>query len=327
MKNNPIFRILLFLFLFLFCLQGCSAGEPGPASSALPDSLGLEKKSVSSILEEKEENSMYQPAIVRKKPEDGVLKILSIGNSFSDDMMEYTAQIALDAGYTVSLGNLHIGGCNLERHVFNAQNDLAAYDYRTTTNGVWTTVSSTKMCDALSAEDWDFITFQQSSGLSGMADTYSDAAVLADYVRQFAPNAQFVWHMTWAYQQNSTHADFAKYGNDQLTMYYDICSCVSEMILPDERFTAVCPSGTAIQNARSASVFGDTLTRDGFHLAIPHGRYAAGLMLCYTVCDMTAEDLLALSYAPSGITADQDTIIKQAVLAAAESPLVTTKIS
>ena len=44
------------------------------------------------------------------------LKLLTVGNSFSDDAMEYVWQIASALGFKkIELGNLYIGGCSLRR--------------------------------------------------------------------------------------------------------------------------------------------------------------------------------------------------------------------
>ena len=60
------------------------------------------------------------------------IKILSIGNSFSVDTMEFTAAMALSMGIKkVKLGNLYIGGCSVKRHYTNAKEDLPAYKYYT----------------------------------------------------------------------------------------------------------------------------------------------------------------------------------------------------
>ena len=45
-----------------------------------------------------------------------MMKILAIGNSFSEDASAYIHQMAESAGYDVQIVNLYIGGCPLERH-------------------------------------------------------------------------------------------------------------------------------------------------------------------------------------------------------------------
>lgn len=62
--------------------------------------------------------------------EDGVLKILTIGNSFSVDCMQFVYEIAQAAGVEkVKLGNLYISGCSLEKHLTNAKSDAKAYTF------------------------------------------------------------------------------------------------------------------------------------------------------------------------------------------------------
>lgn len=206
---------------------------------------------------------------------DGVLKILSIGNSFSDDAMEHVYQVAKDAGVkTIKLGNMFIGGCSLARHLSNAKSGYG-YDFRTNTNGTWSTKGGVSIKTAVSSDDWDFITFQQVSGESGLADTYDDLNELISIVKPLCPNAKLAWHMTWAYKEGSSHADFPKYNRDQMTMYNAIVNAVNTKILTNENIDIVIPSGTSIQNVRT-SLIGD-MTRDGYHLSYGIGRYIASM--------------------------------------------------
>lgn len=225
----------------------------------------------------------------RQKP----IKILAIGNSFSEDAMRWLYELAVRCGGTeVTLANLYIGGCSLQRHVDNIHADAKAYDYQKIsrkTGGVWE--HSGEFSDqggnpfsirqGLMDEDWDFITLQQVSGFSGDPSTFTADGVdllslLVDYVRSARPSARLGWHMTWAYQQDSDHAEFARYGSKQETMYRAIVSTVQDTVLRNPHIQFVIPSGTAIQNLRT-SFLGDILTRDGYHLSYYLGRYAASL--------------------------------------------------
>ena len=59
------------------------------------------------------------------------VKILAIGNSFSEDAIEQNlSELASAAGYTTIIGNLYIPGCSLERHYDNAARNNEAYRYR-----------------------------------------------------------------------------------------------------------------------------------------------------------------------------------------------------
>ena len=208
--------------------------------------------------------------------DDGALKILAIGNSFSDDAMEYVYQVAKDAGIeNITLGNMFIGGCSLATHLYNAQNNKGAYDFRTNTNGTWSTKGGVTIRTAVKSEDWDFITFQQVSGYSGVADSYDDLVELISIVETLNPSARLAWHMTWAYKVGSSHSDFSKYNKDQMTMYNAIVNAVNEKILTNDKIEIVIPSGTSIQNVRT-SLIGD-MTRDGYHLSYGIGRYIASM--------------------------------------------------
>ena len=96
------------------------------------------------------------------------LKVLAIGNSFSEDAMAYLYGIADDYGVeNIVLGNLYIGGAELSQHANNAENDAKNYTYRKNDSGSWVSTASQSILDGLLDEDWDIITIQQVSGKSG----------------------------------------------------------------------------------------------------------------------------------------------------------------
>ena len=60
-----------------------------------------------------------------------VIKVLSIGNSFSEDAVEnYLYELAEASGKEIVIGNLLIGGCTLEKHLDNALHNASVYEYR-----------------------------------------------------------------------------------------------------------------------------------------------------------------------------------------------------
>ena len=211
--------------------------------------------------------------------EDGVLKILTIGNSFSNDAMEYVFDIAYAAGAKdVYLGNLYIGSCTVEKHLTNAKADNGAYTYYTNEVGAWEKVSKHKMSDAIKSQNWDFISIQQNSKNSGKPESYVFLQELVDIVKSQAtnPKVEIVWHMTWACANSYTGDLFAYYQMDQVTMYNAIVDSVEQGVFPVEGITRVIPNGTVMQNIRS-SYYGDNICRDGLHLSLPHGRILAGI--------------------------------------------------
>lgn len=252
--------------------------------------------------------------------DDGALKILMIGNSFSDDTMEYAYQIARALGVEeVYLGTLYIGGCSLNTHYQNAMYDNASYEYRTNSDGNWSTVPNYKMSTALASCDWDFVALQQASGSSGLPDTYASLSGLIDYVKEHLPktsHAKLVWNMTWAYQSNSTHSDFVKYSRDQTKMYTAIVETVKSKVITNKDISVVIPVGTAVQNART-SYLGDTLTRDGHHLSLDFGRYLAGLTLIHALTGLPVNDI---SYAPPSVDANKTAVAVESAKNAVLNP-------
>ena len=213
--------------------------------------------------------------------EDGVLKILTIGNSFSRDAMAYVYDIALAAGAEeVYLGDMYIGSCTVAKHLKNAKEDLGAYSYFTNENDKWVEHTKHKMSDAIKSQNWDFISIQQNCENSGRPEKYADLQELVNIVKSQAtnPNVEIVWHMTWAAQNDYTGNLFAHYQMDQETMYKAIVNAVKQEVFPIEEITRVIPNGTVMQNIRS-SYWGDAITRDGIHMALPYGRILAGITI------------------------------------------------
>ena len=106
-------------------------------------------------------------------PDSKSISILAIGNSFSVDAMQYLYGYLRQAGYEeIHLGNLYIGGCTLQTHATNLSQNNNAYTYYTNDTGNWTSVSGGNIVTALKSRDWDYVSVQQASGSSGMADSY-----------------------------------------------------------------------------------------------------------------------------------------------------------
>ncbi len=232
------------------------------------------------------------------------VKLLMIGNSFSQDTVQWMGQIAKSAGYSdILIGNLVIGGCDIEKHYGNAINNSRAYTFDYYENGVWRQKTSQSMKDGIVYADWDFISLQQVSDKSGLKDTYNSALTnWATYVVETATNenVKLLWNMTWAYQSDSTHTGFPAYSNNQMRMYNMIVEAVRSKIATNDQFAAISPAGTAIQNART-SYIGDDWTRDGYHLSETRGRFVSGLTM---FCLITGASPYDVSFKPTagGVT-------------------------
>ena len=257
------------------------------------------------------------------EPQKKSLKVLAIGNSFSDDGMEHLAEILVGEGYTdFILGNLYIGGCSMDGHKARIDSGAKDYSFRINTGNGWTTVTESIQY-GLDYADWQIITIQQVSGYSGIPESYGNMQYIIDYVRdRVDPFVKIFFHMTWAYQSTSGHGDFAKYNRNQMQMYNAITSTVQTLVVGNWNIEGIIPSGTAIQNLRT-SYLGDNLTRDGYHLSLDIGRYTAALTWYK---ELTGADITDLTTVPRAYSYISQYLpaIKEAVNNAIEKPFEVT---
>lgn len=253
------------------------------------------------------------------------LRLLAIGNSFSEDALEnYLYELASTSGKTIIIGNLYIGGAPIHLHVKNATEDNKKYSYRKTNlDGKKTTTKDVSIAEAMQDEHWTHISLQQASPLSGQYDKIMESLPqLLSYVRGVAPTGtKIVYHQTWAYQQDSPHKGFANYNNDQKTMYQAIADATKHIANSGE-FAYVVPAGTAIQNARTSSQ-GDTYTRDGYHLELAFGRFTAA---CTWYEKLFNLDVRKNPYKPESVSDLQAKIAKDAAHKAVKKPFKISKV-
>ena len=253
------------------------------------------------------------------------LRVLAIGNSFSEDAVEqYLHELAEASGKKILIGNLYIGGAPLSLHWENIQGNKNAYSYRKiAVDGNKTTTDKVSILTALQNERWDYVSIQQASPLSGKFDTYIEPLTgikhFLDSVND--PDVKYIWHQTWAYAPNSTHAGFANYGKNQQVMYKGIvkASAKAKKLFS---FDLLVPSGTAIQNART-TFLGDNLTRDGYHLNLQIGRFIAA---CTWFESLFGEEAPTERYHPENVSPEAAEVAKQAAHAAVRKPFKLTKI-
>ena len=223
--------------------------------------------------------------VVKKPQDDGVLKILGIGNSFTWDSMHllYNVYKAENPDKDVVLAYLYYGGCSLANHVSHLTSDATVYTYYKldgdiyASGGKWKTTDGVTMNSGILDENWDIVTLQQNSGNSINAATYNgDIDTIRDYVSdKLGYTPEFAWNFTWGYPDDeellntSTSAGFAQsffqnYGTTE-AMYNKISAAVQEKIA-NNGFAYLMPVGTAIQNARSNHLAANALYRDYCHL-------------------------------------------------------------
>ena len=205
------------------------------------------------------------------------MKILSIGNSFSQDAHRWLHSIAKADNYELDTVNLYIGGCSLETHWFNYVNDIPGYDMEGNNGGF---IRKSSILEVLESGKLDVVTLQQVSSLSGRPQSYFPFLTnLVNVVRNKQSDAKIYFHKTWSYEIDSSHPSFVDYNFDQKEMYRRLCDS-SEMVAKVINVPII-PTGDVIQQLRENSrefnykSGGISLCRDGFHLSLDYGRFAA----------------------------------------------------
>lgn len=238
------------------------------------------------------------------------MNILAIGNSFSQDSCRYLYNIAESAGTPLTVVNLCIGGCSLAMHAENAQKHLEAYDYEL--NG-GSAIKRVTIEEVLRERHWDAVTIQQASHFSGQAETYEPYGTeLIECIKKYAPGAKIYFHMTWAYEVDSNHSCFAWYNSSQQEMYARIQDATEGFA--KSHGIDIIPTGKVIQALRSRPEFdykngGISLCRDGFHLSMTYGRFAAAA----TWYQRLAGDISLSSFLPEDTDCTLIRIIEQTV--------------
>lgn len=274
------------------------------------------------------------------------IKILSIGNSFSKDVMEtYLWNMFKEGGYEeVIIGYLYIAGCPMPRHLDNIENGLAAYEYGKNVNGTWTRTYNQLASTALTDEDWDYVTIHSSSdyidgrqlsGYNNFSDDkyksmteYDCIDPIAAWVKDNAtnPNVKFDYHMIWAYSEGCDLWSYAYFDYDQMTMYNTIIDKTEEEVRFRDSVNNVIPVGTAIQNGRT-SFIGDNFNEpdatqggsDGYHLNTKYGDYTAALTW---YCHYSGDDASIMNGYTGELTEREFLAIAEAVNHAIAYPYV-----
>ena len=236
------------------------------------------------------------------------MKVLFIGNSFSVDACYYMTEIAKAGNFDLTTVNLVIGGCSLERHCSNIGMTDDEHTYAKSVNTV--ADGRISLDEALAEDKYDVVSIQQASHYSGMWETYVPyLETLVAHVRKYQPTAKIAIHQTWAYEVDSQHSGFGNYEKNRYIMHARLNECYrrAAKIVNADYFI---PCGNLIATLRDSwrfdpEKYGTRLTRDGFHLNMGYGRYAAGLMWCAA---LGMEGVMENSFVPPIVDATDDMI-------------------
>ena len=230
--------------------------------------------------------------------------------------MAYVRDILTELGYDdVRIGVLYIGGCDVATHVQCALNDSPAYEYRSNVDGTWKNLTNVRMRDGIASEDWDYIVLQHSAPKAGIPAEYAKVPELIEYVKGLAPDAALLWHTGFAWRDAANASVDPPYESSE-DMYNRMIAAVKSEIVPNQNFTKILYTATAVQNA-ATSALKRVLYRDGAHLSIPLGRYLASL---YVAQALTGKSVANIAYTPEGVSQDEKAIVLEAVKRAIENP-------
>ncbi len=195
------------------------------------------------------------------------MKILSIGNSFSQDAQRYLNKVSGGKIYCV---NLYIGGCPLRNHYENMINNEEKYDLEVCGERTGKVIT---IADAVKLQSWDVITLQQASHESFDVNNYTPfIEEMAKYLRESCPSAKIMVHHTWGYETGSERIASVNYDTFD-NMSADIKTAYAEAA---KRINAdgIIPCGDTALNLYK---MGLAPHRDTFHIDLGYGRYALAL--------------------------------------------------
>ena len=211
------------------------------------------------------------------------MKILSIGNSFSEDAQRYLHKLAKNEGIDLQTVNLFIGGCSLETHYSNMLNNNVVYELQR--NGEKTGLL-TSIHQALISDEWDVVTLQQASQFSANFATYTPyIEALASYVKKHCPTAKIYVHQTWAYEDGSERLQAV--GNFATAeQMFNAIEQSYEKAFNLIKADGLIPCGKAMITA--SKINNQKVHRDCFHASFGLGRYMLALtwFKALTGCDI-----------------------------------------
>lgn len=196
------------------------------------------------------------------------MKILLISNSFGVNLQTFVKELAVFNGLNLEIYTLYIGGCPLELHDKNIKENNKAYELFVDGNSTGEFVS---INDALTRENWDYVSLQQASHLSGIISSYYPYFNnVYTYVKERCPKSKIMFHKTWAYsgknpykfEEVKTWLPSFSFKND-VEMKENIDLCVFK-IQKEYKIDVLVDSATVV--FEGMKLFDDLYDSEGFHL-------------------------------------------------------------
>lgn len=252
-----------FIALIASCFSACSEDDTIPLINSIPHT-----SSIDTI-----------PPYFQNNPlprSKGSLKVLAIGNSYTEDDAAYISEITEGCNIdpsTYCLYTLTKGSTSLQYWSDMLDSGDTVIIYRNGGGKIIMPKRKHPMAEIL-AQDWDVIVLQQYSSLAYNISSYNPyLRHLIDEVRRLCTNPQvtFAWQLIPAYGKDSPN-NKGLAGNERWERIVDATLCMQQY----DGINVIIPTGTAIQIARQSELeTASDLTRDNTHLCYGIGRYIA----------------------------------------------------
>ena len=187
------------------------------------------------------------------------LRLLSIGNSFSESVRRQLPAMAAAEGRDLRFANLFIGGCPLRRHAENLAASAADPSFRPYRLGSYgfapeeamPTEVDASANELLARGGWDVVTVQQASHESWDYANYQPwGHAVVETVRKACPRAEVVIQQTWAYRADDDRLrPGGAWGFGQAGMFERLSEAY-DRFAADEGVARQIPTGLAVQLTR-----------------------------------------------------------------------------
>ena len=97
-----------------------------------------------------------QEAVADSLVRDSLVRVLAIGNSFSQDAVEqYLYELAEEAGVKMIIGNAYRGGQGFQSHWIDVTEANNTFEYRKVQDGIRTNRPHSALSDIITDEPWN----------------------------------------------------------------------------------------------------------------------------------------------------------------------------
>lgn len=201
------------------------------------------------------------------------LRVLMIGNSYTNDCSAYAPLIVenISRSVSITLGTTYYSGASIDDYSGWFDNDSAVltyYKYKSRSGKYATAQTGRTLKQCVADEPWDIIVFQQASTDQGTWSTFSNLNTLIDKVLAYHASVHGnPVKVGWMFPQ-------LRYGLIETVTYEDVVDCV-EKVMQTTPCSFFFPCGTAVQNARGTTL--DNIGDSGHLCADGNGHLQAGL--------------------------------------------------